>query len=377
VGDTANFTYPTTGVSAAYEYNGSIWVSVIGQVISGNTVVGNSLPGNSIVTQSVDGNKLLDNTVTYLQIATPGIIADNIFSNTITGNKIAADTITGNKIVANTITGNLIAANTITGTNIVGNTITGNLIAANTISANSIVANSITSTQISSAYIYSGNIVSFGASLGNNSSSGYWLQYNTGNARFGGNVSIGANLTVAGLITTGSLIANTVQTATITANAISDLGIAFNPGGTSQVGATNGAWTYLLVGIPSSNAIVNVNSSTLPQTVYLGGSTLGEFQFNATTPYNITLDVGLFSRLASPLTFTQIYNLRSETFAGAAGAANVNVQADFVGYSDYIAPSTGGRGYTYGIRYTVNSGNINSPAVNFDNYNLQTQVLKR
>lgn len=186
-GDTATFIYGAGAgtPSGTFSYNGSIWNSVVGQVIAGNVIVGNSLPGPSIVSRSISG--------------------DRIGQNTIEGFNIAGDTITGDKVVANTITGNKIAANTITATNISAATITGDKIAANT----------ITTTQISSDYVYSGNIVSFGANIGNNSSSGYWLQYQSGNARFGGNVSIGANLSVQGLITTGALIANTVSTTTV------------------------------------------------------------------------------------------------------------------------------------------------------------------
>jgi hypothetical protein len=49
VGDTALFTYPVSGVSAAYEYNGSVWVSVTGQVISGRTFVDNTLNGVAVI----------------------------------------------------------------------------------------------------------------------------------------------------------------------------------------------------------------------------------------------------------------------------------------------------------------------------------------
>lgn len=180
-GDTAYFTYPTTGVSETYTFNGSAWNTAVGQVVSGNTLVANSTPGNAIT--------------------------------------------------SSTITSTQIAANTITATNILTGTITATQIAGNTITANQIAANTITATQISSAYVYAGNIVSFGATLGSNTSTGYWLQYNTGNARFGGNVSIGnslsvganasigANLTVSGLITTGALVANSVATTNLNLNA--------------------------------------------------------------------------------------------------------------------------------------------------------------
>ena len=197
-GDTAYFTYPTTGVSETYSFNGSAWQTAEGQVVSGATIVANTTPGNAIIISTITGNLIAANTIT----------GNTIQVSTITGNLIAANTITGNTIQASTITGNLIAANTITATNIAANTITANQIAANTITAN----------QISSSYIYAGNIVSFGATLNSNTSTGYWLNYSTGNARFGGNVSIGSNLDVSGLITTGALIANTVDTTQLNIN---------------------------------------------------------------------------------------------------------------------------------------------------------------
>ena len=159
LGDTAYFTYPTTGVSATYTFNGSVWNSSQGQIVSGDTIVANSLPGTAITSA----------------------------------------TITGDRITASTITGNLIAVNTIT--------------------ANNIAAGTITATQISTSYLYVGNVISNNATFGSNTSSGYWLRHSDGDARFGGNVSIGANLNVSGLISTSGLIANTVATTTLNLNA--------------------------------------------------------------------------------------------------------------------------------------------------------------
>ena len=101
------------------------------------------------------------------------------------------------------------------------------------ISGNLIVTGTITSAQLNTNDIYTLNIQSTNANIGNVNSNGFWLQSNTGDARFGGNTSIGNNLTVgnnatiggnlfvSGLITTGNLNNNTVNTTTITANAIS------------------------------------------------------------------------------------------------------------------------------------------------------------
>ena len=189
-------------------------------------IAANTITGNTIQVSTITGNLIAANTIT----------GNTIQVSTITGNLIAGNTITGNLIAANTITATNISVGTITGNLIAANTITGNLIAANTISASSIQANSITATQISTDYLYTGNIISTGATIGSNTSPGYWLRYSDGAARFGGNVSIGnsltigtnasigGNLAVSGLITAGSLNSNTVATTTIVPNAVTSSG---------------------------------------------------------------------------------------------------------------------------------------------------------
>jgi hypothetical protein len=215
-GDTATFIYGAgSGTpSGTFSYNGSIWNLVVGQVIDGNVIVGNTLPGNTIVQGTITG--------------------DRISVNTIEGNNIAGDTITGNKITSNTITA----------TNIQTATITATQIAAGTITANQIAANTITANNISTSYLYTGNIVSFGANIGNTSSPGYWLDYASGNARFGGNVSIGANLSVTGLITTSALIANTVSTTTVLPLGVSS-GFSNQATGPTYTGNTFPRSTYV------------------------------------------------------------------------------------------------------------------------------------
>jgi hypothetical protein len=104
-------------------------------------------------------------------------------------------------------------ADTVTNNNIVTGSITGGKLAASTITAAQIAAGTITATQISASYVYAGNIISTNAanSFPSVNSPGYWLRYDTGDARFGGNVSIGNNLTVGNLITTSQLNANVVS----------------------------------------------------------------------------------------------------------------------------------------------------------------------
>jgi hypothetical protein len=411
-GDTATFIYGA-GVgtpSGTFSYNGSVWNLVVGQVIDGNVIVANTLPGNTIVPESITGDRIANVTITGNLYALGSISGDRISTNTIEGNNIAAATITGNKIAANTITGdritantitgnriqvgtltgNLIAANTITGNLIVANTITGNLIAANTIQANSIVANSITATQISSAYIYAGNIVSFGASLGNNSSTGYWLQYNTGNARFGGNVSIGnsltiganasignnaiigGNLAVSGLITAGNLVSNTVATLTVQPSAITTAASFNTLTAYQQLTPASATWYY-------DTANVSVTTGQVNQPVYLFGTLQNQVTtvqlFSPARQWSLTYDIGMFRKVGA--SYTQVgdyqrYILTNQ--ASTVGNSPVEV-TPFVGYLD-IPVSIGTYDYVYGMRY-VSAANIGVPSFEFETRNILAQLLKR
>lgn len=318
-GDTAYFTYPTTGASQNYTYNGSVWANSDGQVVSGATLVANSVPGTSLTAATITGDKIYYSTITGNLIASQTITAGEIASNTITAGQIAASTITGSKIAAGTITGNLVAANTIT----------GNLIAANTVNATSIVANSITSTQISSAYIYAGNIVSFGASIGNNSSSGYWLQYNTGNARFGGNVSIGnsltigsnasigGNLAVSGLITAGNLNANTVSTTTIVPSAVSS-GVGVTSTSNAIVSSSQPASTWTTL---TGTANVVITQSSQPIYIFGGGELNASFTGTAANPIWFNIRLRRYESGGSGLT-TTLTTLRSPYYTPAASGTN-------------------------------------------------------
>ena len=377
VGDTALFTYTVNplsqdSINAAYEYNGSVWVSVVPQVVSGNAVVDNTLNGTAVIGNTLPGNTIVVGTVTGDRITVGTLTGNLIAANTITGNLITVGTLTGNLIAANTITGNNISANTITGTNIVGNTITGDLIAANTISANSIQTNSITSTQISSSYIYAGNIVSFGATLGNISSPGYWLQYNTGNARFGGNVSIGANLNVAGLITTGNLIANTVNTTQVVPAAVSS---------GSQVQSsvdfvTAPAGINLIYYEPTSNW-ANVTTTLNNQDVYIYGQTL-ESLFLTVTSTVTSLDfyISLYRRNPTGTIVTPIKTFQIAYGSLTPGSYVTGRTDNWVGYLDTL-PTPGTWSYFFGFYWTRSGGGATMTNITIGERNIVLQTLKR
>ena len=333
VGDTATFTY--TGApgnpSATLSYNGSIWIPVDGQVVNGNVIVTGTIAGNAIIantitatqiaTNTITANNIAANTITATNIAT-GTLTTNLFTaNSINGNIITANTlnasaITANTFTANTINGNAIIANTFIANTINGNAIVANTFAANTINGNAIVANTFTANTINGTAITSGSIttdklaanvltantvISTGATLGNFSSPGFWLDGNTGNARFGNTISIGnsaniannlrignsaqignsliigGNLSVTGLVSSGNLISNTVATLTIQPSAVTS--ISGVQSGSARI-ATNASPSaiYLLTGtaevaVPTANATIAVTwSSSINVTWSSGGS---------------------------------------------------------------------------------------------------------
>lgn len=247
-GDTASFTYSAnTAVNIVYTYNSanSSWTPANGQVINGNV----------FVTGSVNANKLAANDIYTLKLQ-----STNATFGSPTGFGFWLDAATGNAYMANTVTignqlrvGNnanigtnlIVGANATIGTNLIvganaqigGNLTIGGLttngtlnpnvvtntaiasgvdggkLQSGTVTAAQIAAGTITATQISASYVYAGNIISTNAanSFPSINSPGYWLRYDTGDARFGGNVNIGNNLTVGNLITTSTLNANTVS----------------------------------------------------------------------------------------------------------------------------------------------------------------------
>ena len=341
-GDTATFTY-TGGVgqpNATLNYNGSIWIPVDGQVVNGNVIIQNTLAANAIITGSI----------TSTQIA----------ANTITGNRIAANTITGNLIAANTITGNLIAANTITANNITTGTLTTNLFTANTISGNIITGGSITTDKLAANVLTANTVISTGATVGDFTSTGFWLQGNTGNARFGNTVSIGnsltvganatigGNLTVSGLVVSGSLDTNTVNTTNMVTLSVTNTAFADANPDPTQIVYTNDANLYPnnTRGLAVPNGIA-INPSTTSATQ--GSRILVTYQTYlssaADSEYNL---VELWKETVSYSSQYDLINMAKSYPMGNA-AANVNTQNILVatGSSGAVIYSRDGDGLTW------------------------------
>jgi hypothetical protein len=306
-GDTAQFYYPVTNVGTVLQYNGTAWQNVTGQVIDGNLIVTGTIAANqiaanaitagkiqasAITTDKLDANsvtavkiqanaitadkidaaavtagKIAANAVSATNIQADAITSDKITANAITSIKIITDAITSDKIAANAITAGKIAVDAVTANTIVSNAITSDKITANAVTAGKIAANAVTSGTIAAGsittdklaanLIISQNIQSTGATVGNFSSPGYWLQGNTGNARFGGTVSIGNDLTVGNLITASALNAGVVSINNLSNGiSVSPPGELYNaPNTTVGPGATNwtgnlgsGFYRYFLMG---------------------------------------------------------------------------------------------------------------------------------
>jgi hypothetical protein len=292
-GDTASFTYAAGAgqPQASYNYNGSIWVPVTGQVISGNVIVRGTIAGNAMIA----------NTITATQIAADTITGDKIAVNTVTANNIATGTITATQIAANTITGNNIAAGTITTNNFTANTIQGNIIAAGTITAEQLAANAITAN----------TVVSSGAVLGNDASVGFWLDGTTGNARFGNNLSIGTSVTIGTVISGGTLTANTVGSTQIVNGSITTNKFTANTingniiqAGTLSANALVANTIIAANSIQSNNAVFGSNTSP----GYWLDSTTGNARFGGNISIGNNLSIGNNASIGGNLTVTGLIN---------------------------------------------------------------------
>jgi hypothetical protein len=353
-GDTASFTWAAGAgqPQAAYEYNGSIWVPVNGQVVSGNVIVRGTIAGNAMIANTITATQIATGTITATQIAANTITAGQIAANTITGNRIAVGTITTNNFTANTINGNILSAGTIT---------------ANLINANGLIVNTVVST---------------GATLGSNTSAGFWMDGPSGNARFGNSISIGnqltvgsganigtnlivgnnaqigGNLLVSGLITSGALDANTVITTTVVPGSISESAGAEFPTTSFVANAVSGTSYFI------SGPAVTATTSNQPVSVWsmanwklrlraIGGSATAFGQLTGSISRWPTGDT------ASAITILSYSKSFTQTMASTSLDYDIDINnAEFPPVYDII----NGGSYTYGWRatvtYTFTSGNF-------------------
>ena len=309
VGDTASFTWADGPgqPQAAYEFNGSIWVPVNGQVVSGNVIVRGTIAGNAMIA----------NTITATQIAAGTITAAQIATGTITATQIAANTITAGQIAAGTITGNRIAAGTITTDNFTANTIQGNIIAAGTITADQLAANAITAN----------TVVSAGAVFGSNASLGFWLDGTTGNARFGNNLSIGSSVTIGTVISGGQLAPNSVGATQIVNGSITTQKFTANTINGNIISAGTITADQLAANAIIANTVVSsgatFDSNTSPG-YWLNGTT-GNARFGNSLSIGNLLSVGSNANIGTNLTVGANANIGTNLIVGSGANIGTNL----------------------------------------------------
>lgn len=433
-GDTAQFTYNngTTNPTVTYTYNnvGSVWSVVDGQVISGNVIITGTIQGNAIRAGTITGTEIAADTITANLINVNGLVVNSVrstnailgdfnspgtwidatsgnarFGNTVSiGNNVtignvissgnlAANSVSATQIVNGTITTTQIAANTITANNILTATITGNQIAAGTITANNLAANTLTAN----------TVVSTGATLGSFSSQGFWLQGNTGNARFGNtisignnlivgnNASIGGNLNITGLVNSSTLAANTVATATMIAQSVSQANSYSRVNSNVQVLSNTAVNVNTVFAPQGSSAIAFTSPATGNSVIYLsGGGELTNIFWTQTGvgTANITFTLSLVELAAPGGAITQVLGTAPLTIQSTVAGTNTYGQiinqnpltVSFTPVSQNLAIPL--NGYYYAIylkwNYTTSSGVVisNMQAYSY-NGSILGQLLKR
>ena len=279
-------------------------------------VVANAAPSVSYKQQVANVTIDLDRVT---QIASKVIIGDNIVN----------ETITGNLLVLGTITGNLIAANTITGNNIAANTITADKIAANAIQVNT--------------------VISTGATLGSNSSVGFWLDGPSGNARFGNGINIGNTLTVGSNASISSNL-NVGANAIIGANVV--VGINANIGANLIVGANANIGNNLRIGNTATigtNLIVGANANIGANLIVGNSATIGTnlvVGTNANVGANANIGANLIVGNSATIGSNLIVGINANIGANLIVGANANI---------------GGNLFVVGL---ITSGNLNNSTVN-------------
>lgn len=381
----------TTGTMTANTINGSV---ILGNSITADKLVANVLQANTVVSTNATlgviatggfwlagqtgsgvsagdawfggnltvgyGFSVLSGAIQNGYIGSGTIGTAQIVNNAVGTAQLGSQVVTTAKLAQGAVTTVTIADGQITAPKILAGTITGDKIAANTISATSIIANSITTTQISAAYVYAGNIISTNGSLGNTSSPGYWLRVTDGAARFGGSVSIGADLNVQGLITAGSLQANTVSTTALIKNSASQssFGAPDFPGAYSVNFFNNTAYW------PNNTRAFAISD----------GATIIPTSTGATNGSSVTINytTGIFTAASTASNLVELWKTGSSSFYPntfrAVTAAQFTNGANLNGvYSTYYAVGDNGyyaKSYDDGVTWTV-SQSATFPSVQF------------
>jgi hypothetical protein len=190
----------------------------------------------------------------------------------------------------------------------------------------------------------------------------------------GVNANIGGNLFVSGLITSGNLNANTVNTTTIVPAAISvgaqSIVIA------QEIFAVNAVANTLYVG----NCIAFLTTTLANQNVYVFAGLNTNLVIETTGAAEIERDVTLLRYDVAANTFTDLntFTIGPIVLPAAGAYAAGAFLAPFVGYYDILA-NVGNYAYTVGQSYSVVSGagNIANVILTGDDATVVVQTIKR
>jgi hypothetical protein len=221
-------------------------------------------------------------------------------------------------------------------------------------------------------------VVSTGATIGNFNSPGFWLQGNTGNARFGNtvsignqlivgnNASIGGNLAITGLVTGGILDANTVQTTTIVPAAVSS-GVSSSSSTNQDIINPVQATRYFT----NTTSVISITAATQP--VYVWAQVLSIFDITPSTNY-VILVIAELVRTNSVGVDTVIF---SQSFAGSQTFSQFSYQARPIWAGFIDTPGVGTFTYRMAVRWVNAGGAFTVNLLRFNERSVLTQTLRR
>ena len=229
-------------------------------------------------------------------------------------------------------------------------------VTAQVVSGNVLYTGSITADRLNTNDVYTLKVRSTNSTFANNQSLGFWLDSATGDARFagntsigndlvvgddatiadrlivgnnaiiGGNLTIGANLSVAGLVSAGTLVANTVTAGSLTANSVASTNIQYDAVGSNQLANLAVGTRNIQVAAVDTNAIANAviteikmaNAAISTAKIQLNAITNQLMAANAIAASNLQDAAVQSSKIANAAVITQLIASNAVTNAQIA-----------------------------------------------------------
>lgn len=229
-------------------------------------------------------------------------------------------------------------------------------VAAQVVSGNVLYTGSVTADRLNTNDVYTLKVRSTNSTFANNQSLGFWLDSATGDARFagntsigndlvvgddatiadrlivgnnaiiGGNLTIGANLSVAGLVSAGTLVANTVTAGSLTANSVASNNIQYDAVGSNQLANLAVGTRNIQVAAVDTNAIANAviteakmaNAAISTAKIQLNAITNQLMAANAIAASNLQDAAVQTSKIANAAVITQLIASNAVTNAQIA-----------------------------------------------------------